>query len=293
MSLRLEMLQVARLAPRVLGEAARRVESFVRGQQAADGGFKGRDGCSDLYYTSFAIDALMALQADVPERELRAYLASFGDGEGLDFVHLCCLLRLWPAVHATPGETLVKTLLSRVESFRSEDGGFERERGARMGSVYACLLGYGAYSDHARLPPRPEGLKNCVDGLRTADGAWSNDGLVRIGSVPAVAAAVTLFRNLGYAIPQGVAEWLLGTRDLQGGFRAFPGAPVPDLLSTAVALHALGGMQTDLDAIRESCLDYLDTLWSNEGGFHGNWSDDVLDVEYTYYGLLALGHLAL
>ena len=70
-------------------------------------------------------------------------------------------------------------------------------------------------------------------------------------------------------------------------------APMPDLLSTAVALHALDGLQTDYRPYKEMCLDYIDTLWSAEGGFHGNWSDDVLDCEYTYYGLLALGHLSL
>ena len=61
MSLRLEMLQVARLAPALLGDAGELVEAFVRSQQADDGGFLDRDGKSDLYYTSFAIDALSAL----------------------------------------------------------------------------------------------------------------------------------------------------------------------------------------------------------------------------------------
>ena len=46
-------------------------------------------------------------------------------------------------------------------------------------------------------------------------------------------------------------------------------------------------------AIREKCLDFIDTLWMNEGGFCGSWLDQALDCEYTYYGLLALGHLSL
>ena len=42
MSLRLEMLQVARLAPSVLGaEASELIEKFIRGQQNDDGGFPG------------------------------------------------------------------------------------------------------------------------------------------------------------------------------------------------------------------------------------------------------------
>ena len=73
-----------------------------------------------------------------------------------------------------------------------------------------------------------------------------------------------------------------------------PAAPLPDLLSTATTLHALATMEVDLPAsLRERCLDFVDTLWSAQGGFHGHWADDHLDAEYTFYGLLALGHLSL
>ena len=68
-------------------------------------------------------------------------------------------------------------------------------------------------------------------------------------------------------------------------------APVPDLLSTATALHALDAMHVDLKPLAEPCLDFLDSLWTNRGGFCGSWEDDALDCEYTYYALLALGHL--
>ena len=40
MSLRLEMLQVARLAPKVLGDASELVQKFLTNQQNDDGGFK-------------------------------------------------------------------------------------------------------------------------------------------------------------------------------------------------------------------------------------------------------------
>ncbi len=70
-----------------------------------------------------------------------------------------------------------------------------------------------------------------------------------------------------------------------------PNAPMPDLLSTATSLHALAGLQLPLERIKEPCLDFIDTLWTNRGGFYGNWSDDTIDTEYTYYALLSLGHL--
>jgi hypothetical protein len=48
-----------------------------------------------------------------------------------------------------------------------------------------------------------------------------------------------------------------------------------------------------IDGIREACLDFVDSLWTSQGAFYGTWADDVADCEYTFYGLLALGHLAV
>ena len=113
------------------------------------------------------------------------------------------------------------------------------------------------------------------------------------GTTTATAAAVAFFRHARLTPPAELGGWLMKQIHPQGGFKASPRAPMPDLLSTAVALHALDGLQTDYSRFRESLLDFVDTLWSADGGFHGHWADDALDVEYTYYGLLALGHLSL
>lgn len=294
MSLRLEMLQVARLAPPVLGDAAELIEKFVRGSQLPDGGFRDRDGESDLYYTSFAIDALTALQADLPEQTLASYLQKFGDGEGLDFVHLCCLARCWSALKTTkPAAADLDKIYERLEGYRTEEGGYDQTPDSDHGSAYGCLLAFGAYADHGRRPPNPDSLTTCLDALQTDEGGWANDTWMPIGNGPATAAAVTLSRNLQHPLPSNVVEFLLGLLHPQGGFLPFEGAPMPDLLSTAVTLHALDGLQAPIDKLKEHCLDYVDTLWTAEGGFHGSWEDDELDLEYTYYGLLALGHLAL
>src|ERR1700756_1414656 len=98
MSMRLEMLQVARLSPRLLNDSADLVRDFLRRQQNEDGGFKDRAGKSDLYYTVFGLDSLLALRAEVPTHPVESYLQSFGHGERLDFVHLCCLARCHAAV---------------------------------------------------------------------------------------------------------------------------------------------------------------------------------------------------
>ena len=294
MSLRLEMLQVARLAPPVLGDAAELVEKFVRSNQNPDGGFRDRDGASDLYYTSFAVDSLTALQAELPEERLVPYLQSFGAGEGLDFVHLCCLARCWSALKIVkPDAGVIDEIFAKLEGYRTGEGGYDQTPDSDHGSAYGCLLAFGAYADHRRQPPNTDGLLTCLDALKTEEGGWANDTWMPVGNGPATAAAVTVCRNLRHPLPENVGEFLLGLLDPQGGFLPFEGAPMPDLLSTAVTLHALDGLQVPILGLKELCLDYVDTLWTADGGFHGSWEDDELDLEYTYYGLLALGHLAL
>jgi prenyltransferase beta subunit len=115
---------------------------------------------------------------------------------------------------------------------------------------------------------------------------------MKVGATNATAAAVTALRHLGAPINDVVGKWLLARAHPQGGFLATPDAPIPDLLSTATALHTLAGLQVSFAGVKEVCLDFIDSLWTNEGSFHGHWSEDTLDTEYTFYGLLALGHLS-
>lgn len=289
MSLRLEMLQVTRLAPRALGESAVLVRDFLLGQQHPDGGFRNRDGRSDLYYTVFGLDALIGLQAELPAEKLERYLEAFGDGEQLDFVHLCALARARAALGLLSAPD---ALLDRLERFRSPDGGYHPQPGSETGTVYGAFLALGAYEDLRREVPGNGRLGESLSALGSADGAWANERGARIGSTNATAAAVLLSRHLSLPIDPAVAAWLLERRHPEGGFLAAPRAPMPDLLSTATALHALSSLEVPTEPLQRQCLDFVDTLWTNEGGFYGHWGDDAVDCEYAFYGLLALGHLS-
>src|SRR3954468_21877354 len=289
MSLRLEMLQVARLAPKTLGESADLVRDFLLRQIHSDGGFKDRSGASDLYYTVFGLDALIALRAELPP-SAREYVQRFGTGEGLDFVHLCCLARAWSALDFRLDPA---PLASRIEQFRSSDGGYHVLPLQPFGTTYAAFLALGAFQDLRAPLPEPLRLVQSLKLLETSDGAWANDRNMKVGSTNSTAAAIIALTQLDLPINQIAGEWLLQRVHPEGGFRASPDAPLPDLLSTATALHALSALQAPLDSIKESCLDFIDTLWTNEGSFHGHWGDDHLDVEYTFYGLLALGNLSV
>lgn len=319
------MLQVARLAPSLLRDSTPLVGDFLRSRQNPDGGFQDRAGKSDLYYTVFGLEGLLALREEVPEAVVADYLLSFGGGEGLDLVHLASLARCWAALPARePGAEIRSRLLFQLETYRTPDGGYHTLPESERGSLYACFLGLGARQDLRSELPEPDRFRDAVVDLaragqssrppgedEPADAASRTGGPIarvpggasdrpapraeRPGGfpTPVLAAAVTLLRYLGQDVDPALARQLLSRRRPGAGFAASASTPVPDLLSTATALHALAGIHVPFDDFKEDALDFVDTLWSSRGGFYGHWADDVLDCEYTYYGLLTLGHLSL
>ena len=179
------------------------------------------------------------------------YLRSFGDGEALDLVHLACLARGWARCHRRFAKRRRPTrILARLENHRSADGGYHAGPSAERGTLYGCFLGWGAYQDLGRELPDAVRLLNCIEQLQTADGGFSNQADLPIGLTAPTAAAVTLLRQLGQPARPALGQWLLAQQAPDGGFLAMPGAPLPDLLSTATALHALAGMQVDLQSVK-------------------------------------------
>src|SRR5690349_12969220 len=98
MSLRLQLLQVARLSPRLLADSAPLVRDFFARQFNEHGAACDRAGKPDLYYTIFALAGAQALDAPIPADRTREWLASFSPVEtSLDFVHQGALARCWAA----------------------------------------------------------------------------------------------------------------------------------------------------------------------------------------------------
>jgi hypothetical protein len=294
-TLRRQLLEAAGFAPRLLMDSTELVRAFLLKHLTDSGAALDRSGRPDLYYTVFALASLQALGMALPGDRLREWLLAFDDGSDLDFVHAGALARCWAAV-GTGGmpEGLAGRILARIERNRTSDGGYDGSVNARQGTAYGAFVALGAWEDLSGFPPRVVALGRSLLSLRSADGAWSNAPGGARGALNATAGAVVLLRQLGLPVPAGVEVWILGQQHASGGFLASPGAPAPDLLSTATALHALRALDARLSAEAHGrCLDFIDTLWNSKGGFHGHWADETLDVEYTFYGLLAAGHLAM
>ena len=247
------------------------------------------------------------------------YLGSFGDPRGLDLVHAACLARCWalvrprhPAGRAGAGRALVE----RIESFRSAEGGYNPVAGSAAGSAYGCFLALGAWQDLGREPPDAAqygpvraGIVRCVRSLRIAGGGYTNEASLPFASAPATAAAALVLAELGQPADESAAAYLLNCVHPSGGLVAMIGAPAADLLSTATGLHALARMGAPPDPSAPSsaaaaaplplrrvdaaaALGFVAGLMLEDGGFRGAQDDRAADCEYTFYGLLALGHLA-
>jgi len=286
------MLRAASRARLALSDSAALVAGFIAGKFNEDGGFKGRAAGSDLYYTVFGIEALMALEAEIHPERIARYLTGFGDGGDLDLVYLACLARCWADTsqirNVAVEANLRRGIVRHIEAHRSRDGGYAGSRTDRHGTAYGCFLALGAMDGS-------EALLDCIESLRTPDGGYSNDPTMQVGATPVTAAALTIRHYLDESSDDASAQWLLSQLHPKGGFVAVPvpgSYGMPDLLSTATALHALSLTGVPTRGTSEKCLDFLDSLWSTEGAFAGSWADPALDCEYTYYGLLALGHLS-
>ena len=290
------MLQTIRAAARPLGDGTGLMRNFLLGKFCPDGGLAGRSGRSDLYYTLFGLESLLALGGLDRREQIESYLAGFAGGENLDFVHLCCLARCRADLESPLSPDDAARMARRVESYRSGDGGFGLSQRAAHGSAYACMLAVGAMEDIdasagiARPLRQPGRLILALDSLRTADGGYANALAIPVGGTAATAAAIVTRRQLGHTDDGGAIGWLLANASPEGGFPAIPGLAA-DLLSTAVATFALslaGGLTQRITA---PCRDFVNSLWDSRGAFRADRFDDTLDCEYAWYGLLALGSM--
>ena len=160
------MLQVARLAPKQLGESRDLVSAFLRERVNPDGGFQDRAGASDLYYTVFGLDALIALAGRASRRTDR---------------RLPGRIRRWrrsrlrsprlPGARvggaSPPARQRRSSIACSPASKRAAAMTADTRRRLRRahGSAYGAFLAMGAYQDLGRAVPAAEGV---VTSLRPA-----------------------------------------------------------------------------------------------------------------------------
>ena len=275
---------------------------WYRSQQQPDGGFAGREGGSDLYYTAFAVRAMGVLGGlvDPWAKEVAEFLraAKQQDASVIDLISLVLAAR---QLEMAAGRQVlpergpwIDLLIAKLESLRTDDGGYAKSADGRAGSTYQTFLTLLAYELLDAQPTQPGAAIDFLRNQRREDGGYVEIRAMRRSGVNPTAAAVAALQIL-QAEPSDVEDLVDFIADLQndeGGFCANTRIPAADLLSTFTALQTLQQLQR-IDAVNLSAVQqFAAALEQPTGGFVAAAWDDVADVEYAFYGLgaLALTH---
>ncbi|MDD4646023.1 MAG: hypothetical protein PHY99_08550 [Bacteroidales bacterium] len=104
-------------------------------------------------------------------------------------------------------------------------------------------------------------------------------------------ASVMCIRNRGHLDVDDLSNMLLNNVHPEGGFVSFHDQPQADLLSTAVAAYALSQSPAGYSQLAANGLGFVSSNFDRGAFLSGN-GDPSRDVEYTFYGLLALSAYA-
>jgi prenyltransferase beta subunit len=260
---------------------------FLLNQQNPDGGFMDRGGRSDLYYSLFGGLMMKAaekeseglqLETRNPKHatesilKLKKFIVCLTNAEVLGFIEKCCLVLLQKELKT--GRT------TRILSIFSLGKSFWKER-------YSINLSYRSFVLFLTLDavlPFP-GI------LKLAAKRFSAQTTIDQHSPCSEVAAKVFLQKMMNQDGSKDQELLKSFACETSGFRAFQHVELPDMLSTAVALFALNYSGSDLRLLKPGCLDFIGQNFS-DGAFLSGDGDQTADVEYTFYGLLALGVLA-
>ena len=297
-------LRLAGGAMRLPEEVRARHAAFLASAQNDDGGFPGRQGPSDLYYTGFALRGL-AMLGGLPDplAEAASRFLRQGLGEHLpsiDFYSLVFSAVLLETISGrdvflAAGRDRRETVTTTLKDLRRDDGGYAKTERSPHSSTYHTFLA-AACKQLVGLPL--DDLAEMIELIRSRqrdDGGFVELGQLNRSGTSPTAAAIGLLRiadALDDPIRQGAVGFLAGMPNAEGGLRANARIPVADLLSTFTGMTTLA----DLDALAAVDLararQYVEALGQTEGGFRGGVWDGTADVEYTFYGLGSLAILA-
>jgi len=290
-----------------LPEETRKIHTdYFLAAQKPDGGFGGREGESDLYYTTFAMRGLSILgelYGEVAERVegfLKPKLASHQTI--VDFFSLFYAANLLKVsagkdIFSDADPNWPNQVADFLETLRRQDGGYAKATEGHAGSTYHTFLVMLVLELIEKPIPKPERILAFLESHRQEDGGWHEIRASKRPGTNPTAAAIGCLQILD-AIdeakdPELVAttlDFLVEMQTEEGGLRANTRIPIADLLSSFTGGLTLMDLEAfdeiDINAYRK----FVYAMQRDEGGFQAAAWDTAHDVEYSFYGL---GCLAL
>lgn len=275
---------------------------YVLAKQNDDGGWGGREGGSDIYYTSFALRSLAILgllDGQVAEKSAAFLRSRLNAHETIvDLLSLVYSVKLIDAAcgldaFSDLNDQWSHRLAELLDKLKCEDGGYSKSLESRTGSTYQTFLVLLCLELIEHAVPDPDKTKEFLLRQRQEDGGFLEIRVgKRSGANPTAAAlgALRILDQLDSETSLNAADFLIDLQTDEGGWQANTRIPLPDLLSTFTACVSLADLEELHEISLSSAEKYAKSMERRAGGFGGFQFDDADDVEYTFYGL---GTLAL
>ena len=248
----------------------------VRTAQGPGGLFYGRAAQEDLYYTFFGLLLTRITGARIHRKKCAEKLRSM-DFATLDLVHACAWLRAKRLLRRFALPRWIRNLTIAVP-FNLVDlppSAFPQQN---CESPYSQFLLSTIYEDFGKTLREP----NLAE-YRLPGGLYANLKHPSEYGVNATAAALFLISDEKAG---ETADALLMLQESDGSYKAAAAAPQGDLLSTATAFFALKRFgKTPKISVKP----LLRECFRDNGFFAAAPNDPRGDLEYTVYGLLAMG----
>ncbi len=270
------------------------IAQFIDTQQSPDGGFSGRQGKSDLYYTDFGFRTLRLVSNNTgPSMATLPFIQRIAQPKDvLECFSILNIRRMLGADEVT-NPLDMSEIVSTINRQRLPNGGYTRPNGTTV-SAYHTFLAMLCYEMLGVDMPDQEGSLQALYGLRQPDGGYcetSGEPCSQTNATAAVVACLTLLGGIRTDEAAQTAEFLATMQSPGGGLRAIPLIEEADLLSTFTGMVCLSGLDHLGRLNLPLTARFISSLLTSDGGFRASASDGEADIEYTYYGLGALSLL--
>jgi geranylgeranyl transferase type-2 subunit beta len=279
-----------------------RAADYVISMRQADGGYPGRSGGSDPYYTDFAMRILSQTRPEEIRHPATCAYAQWNNG--IANIPECFNRLSIAGLCGVPLPPLAGDCLNR---HHLPSGCFCRSLESTNASAYCTFLG--ALCEDTLAPAHPSlmGSFEAILRLQLPNGGFIDTGSDNAPQTNATSAAVgyllraflsesrltdAAMDTISIAIDKA-AEYLTGMQAKEGGFLAHSQAPYPDLLSTFTALATLIAMDRIKQVDLRKHVQFVGSLAHTKGGFSSCAVDTEPDIEYTCYGLGCLALVAI
>ena len=244
------------------------MKSFVLSQQTREGGFSDRASKCDLYYSLFGYFIAESLSVGGVREPLKKYISATVSACNLTGVYRYCGAILYAKLVGL--DDVTEKLREEIVAELLQPNVKQPEY-----SSFLAILALFYLEDYLNIQRVLNRFKRSLE---------------LTGHPCPVVAATAVMMGMAGNTQSDAVEALKSFYRGKGGFAAVLRAPEEDLLSTGVALFALHFLDADIRLIKPDCLFFVDDLYL-DGGFRATSTDLITDVEYTFYGLLALGSM--